>query len=282
MDLARKDALEILKETSRTFYIPITLLPDPLQAAVASAYLCMRAVDEIEDHSTLDNPTKAQLLRQISQTLQTGIDGFPRNAFSALADYQTVLPEVTLRIQEWATLAPISISPRIWEGTATMADRMAYWADHNWQIHTEQDLNHYTFSVAGAVGLLLCDLWAWYDHTPTNRMHGIGFGRGLQAVNILRNHTEDLARGVDFFPEGWSSQQVQGYARYHLTFADAYIAALPHGPALDFCQIPLALAHGTLDALVRGEDKLSRNDVLNIVEQCRYITENQTQYPVSP
>ena len=79
-----------------------------------------------------------------------------------------------------------------------MADRMAYWADNNWKIETESDLDRYTFGVAGAVGLLLSDLWAWYDGTKTNRTQAIGFGRGLQAVNILRNHAEDLTRGVDF------------------------------------------------------------------------------------
>ena len=46
MDL-RREALEVLKETSRTFYIPISGLPPGLQEAVASAYLCMRAIDEI-------------------------------------------------------------------------------------------------------------------------------------------------------------------------------------------------------------------------------------------
>ena len=65
----RTRALEILKQTSRTFYIPIVGLPDKLQDAVASAYLCMRAIDEIEDSPDLDNITKAKLLRQISLRL---------------------------------------------------------------------------------------------------------------------------------------------------------------------------------------------------------------------
>ena len=72
---SQKDALQVLKETSRTFYIPISLLPNDLKAAVASAYLCMRAIDEIEDHDALDNTTKAQLLRAISLSLQTGTGG---------------------------------------------------------------------------------------------------------------------------------------------------------------------------------------------------------------
>jgi farnesyl-diphosphate farnesyltransferase len=265
MDL-RRDALEVLKETSRTFYIPISTLPPGLQEAVASAYLCMRAIDQIEDHPALDNPTKAKILRTISLTLQAAVDGFAIDAFTVGLNTHP-LPEVTIRIREWALLAPESIAPRIWEATAAMADRMAYWADHNWQIHTESDLDRYTFGVAGAVGLLLSDLWAWYDGTQTNRTQALGFGRGLQAVNILRNHNEDVVRGVDFFPDGWSAQMMQKYARRNLALADAYTNALPVGPALDFCQIPLTLAHGTLDALACGKDKLSRSDVIALIEQ---------------
>ncbi|WP_026104360.1 squalene/phytoene synthase family protein [Anabaena sp. PCC 7108] len=266
MDL-RGDALQILKETSRTFYIPISILPSGLQEAVASAYLCMRAIDEIEDHPELDNATKTQLLRNISLTLQTGVDGFAVDAFSlAFSGYENSLAEVSLRVREWSILAPESIAPRIWDATAAMADRMADWAEKNWKIETESDLDRYTFGVAGAVGLLLSDLWSWYDGTQTNRTQAIGFGRGLQAVNILRNNTEDLTRGVDFFPDGWNNDNLQEYARRNLILADAYTQSLPSGPALQFCQIPLALAHGTLDALVNGKEKLSRSDVYALIE----------------
>ena len=41
------DFLRVLKDTSRTFFIPIVRLPQRLQEAVGSAYLCMRAIDEI-------------------------------------------------------------------------------------------------------------------------------------------------------------------------------------------------------------------------------------------
>ncbi len=66
-----EDALDMLKKTSRTFFIPISRLPAELQDAVMSGYLCLRAIDEVEDHPRLDNHTKAMLLRSISQTLQT-------------------------------------------------------------------------------------------------------------------------------------------------------------------------------------------------------------------
>ncbi|MGL5881229.1 MAG: phytoene/squalene synthase family protein, partial [Xenococcaceae cyanobacterium] len=38
-------------------------------------------------------------------------------------------------------------------------------------------------------------------------------------------------------------------------------------PALDFCQIPLALARGTLEALSHGKEKLTRSDVMSLIEQ---------------
>ena len=258
-------ALDMLKETSRTFFIPISRLPAGLQDAVMSGYLCLRAIDEVEDHPRLDNRTKAILLHSISYTLQTT---FAAGDFTtALGRYQQELPEVTLRIGDWALLAPPSIAPRVWEATATMADRMAQWAENGWMIQNEAGLDRYTFGVAGSVGLLLSDLWAWYNGTPSNRIHAVGFGRGLQAVNILRNRAEDVARGVEFFPSGWRAEDMHAYARRNLALADAYTKALPPGPVLDFCSIPLALAYATLESLARGDGKLSRSDVLQIVNQ---------------
>ncbi|UBF24278.1 phytoene/squalene synthase family protein [Kovacikia minuta CCNUW1] len=263
-----KSALEVLKETSRTFYIPISRLPSGLQEAVSSAYLCMRAIDEVEDHPDLNNALKVKLLQTISLSFQAASDRVDVDGLAAeLSLHTTLLPEVTIRIGEWAMLAPGTIAARVWDSTAAMADRMAYWSGNNWRIQTQADLDRYTFSVAGTVGLLLSDLWAWYDGTQTNRAYAVGFGRGLQAVNIMRNHSEDLARGVDFFPDGWDYAQMETYARRNLAFADAYTSALPLGPALDFCKIPLALAHATIDAMAQGEAKLSRTKVLALVEQ---------------
>jgi len=265
MDLCR-NALDVLKETSRTFYIPISILPSGLKEAVASAYLCMRAIDEIEDHPNLDNSTKARLLRSISLALQSSGENVNFDYFNhELNGEKSILPEVTLRVQEWAILAPESIGPRIWDATASMADRMAYWAERNWLVETKADLDTYTFSVAGAVGLLLSDLWAWHDGTKTNRLQAIAFGRGLQTVNILRNQKDDLKRGVSYFPKGWTRKEMDEYARYNLKMADLYTNSLTHGPAKNFCQIPLALAHGTINAMSLGQEKLTRFDVMQIL-----------------
>lgn len=258
-----RSATEVLRLTSRTFYLSIVRLPPRIQEAVMSAYLSLRAIDEIEDHARLDKLTKTTLLNQISCELQGKA---PLHSCSALLQfYRDELPEVTNRLDEWTRLAPESIAPCICEATASMARRMAYWVGSDWQVRTKRDLDRYTFSVAGAVGVLLSDLWAWYDGTPSRKGDAIGYGRGLQAVNIFRNRSEDLARGVDFFPAGWNEGDFESYARRNLLRGDAYVEGFPAGPAREFCRVPQALAYATLDALARGESKLSRVAVLELV-----------------
>jgi farnesyl-diphosphate farnesyltransferase len=250
---------DILAETSRTFAIPIMGLPQPLRDAVAGAYLQMRAIDEVEDHPELPPSAKARLLTGIShRVLGAG------RLETLLEEFARVLPPVTLRLPEWLALVPPGINARVADATATMATRMAAWTAAGWAISTEQDLDQYTYAVAGAVGLLLADLWSWHDGTGSDRSAAVEFGRGLQLVNIIGNRPGDLARSADFFPDGWDRADMIRLARGKLAVADRYVAALPAGPALDFCRIPLSLAHATLAAFDDGNRKLTRAAVLRI------------------
>jgi len=265
----RKDILRVLKETSRTFFIPIVRLPGILQETIGSAYLCMRAIDEIEDHPTLDNATKAFLLRRLSWAMQAraGNPDAPKEDLlkTVFSSYQRLLPEVTLRLSDWLAKVPVGIAPRVWDATIAMADRMAYWVEHNWEIITEADLDSYTFSVAGAVGLLICDVWAWFDGSQIDRNAAIQFGRGLQSVNILRNRFEDAERGVSFYPQGWTDAEMFAYAHKHIELAKASILSIHARTFRIMVDIPLALAEATLNALENGQTKLTRSQVLQIV-----------------
>jgi farnesyl-diphosphate farnesyltransferase len=266
------DLTRILKDNSRTFFIPIARLPARLQETVACAYLCMRAIDEIEDHPVLDANTKTHLLNTLGPILQAhiGVGNEQTNVAELdifFSPYRSILPEVTLRIGEWLFCAPSDIAPRIWDATIAMAERMAYWAANRWQIHTEADLDAYTFSVAGAVGLLICDIWGWFDGTSIDRMCAVQFGRGLQAVNILRNRKEDHDRGVDFFPPGWTDEHMFKYARKNLDLAKAGIISMPKSSFKHFVDIPLHLAEATLNAIENGMGKLTREQVMQITGQ---------------
>lgn len=262
-----KEAMHMLKKTSRTFYIPITFLKAKLKRSVASAYLCMRAIDEIEDHETMDRNTKHKLLQDISELLTKSFD---KEAYVRLIEpYTHILPSVTKRLADWIELCPEEIVMKVQTSTGEMAQGMAKWANKNWLIHTKEDLDDYTYYVAGLVGCMLSDLWKWHDKIETKQHLAIAFGRGLQAVNILRNRDEDQERGVTFFPDGWSRSDMFQYAETNLLMADQYIKDIQNRRILLFCKIPLSLAHGTLTALAKGNEKITRDEVNQIVERVK-------------
>lgn len=265
------DILRVLQGTSRTFAVPIMRLPGKLRNTISVAYLCMRALDEIEDDMSLENQTKATLLRNISATLQahpfSGFKSGFKDLEALLAPYESKLPEVTLRLGEWLSNSPIDIAPRVIDASSSIADRMAYWAERNWLIQNEADLNGYTFSVAGAVGLLLCDIWTWFDGTQLNRVTAVQFGRALQSVNIIRNREDDMQRKVDFFPVGWTNKEMSAYARSLLNFVKSDLKSMPGNAFEGLVKIPFYLAEATLDVIEKGQKKLSREQVLSIVGQ---------------
>ena len=265
-----KEAMHVLKETSRTFYIPITLLKRQLRLTVGSAYLCMRAIDEIEDHDTMDADIKESLLRETKQLLlEEG--AFNKDAYEMMVQpYKSDLPEVTIRLGDWLDICPDGIVRKVREATAEMAGGMADWVKKDWVIETKEDLDNYTYYVAGLVGVMLSDIWKWYDGTETDYDLAIGFGRGLQAVNILRNQHEDYAeRGVRFIPEGWTRDDVFDYARENLDLAKQYMKDIKTRNIYLFCKIPLALAERTLKAMEDGKEKMSRQEVEEVVEKIK-------------
>ncbi len=270
-----KEAMHVLKETSRTFYIPITFLKNDLKMSVAAAYLAMRAIDEIEDHEMLSNDIKFDLLTATSELLKVDFDA---EAYAALlAPYAEQLPEVSLRLADWLTFCPEGARKIVQASTSEMAFGMAKWAKANWQVHTREDLDDYTYYVAGLVGTMLSELWAWGADIQTDRELAIGYGRGLQAVNILRNQHEDLnERGVSFVPDGWTREDLFAYAEENLAKADLYMKDINKRTVLLFCRLPLALAHKTLKAMQDGREKITRAEVEQTVEEVQVVPGTQT------
>lgn len=261
-----KRSMAMLKATSRTFFIPISRLSPGLKEAVTSAYLCMRAIDEIEDHPDLPSTDKVHLLRSVAEILKRPFSG--TELTTLFHPYKSILPDVTLELDQWIELSPPTITAKILQSTAEMAEGMADWVTKEWRIQTEADLDDYTYYVAGLVGLMLSDLWKWSDDLDTDRQQAVAFGRGLQAVNIIRNRVEDRTRGVNFFPESWEFAEMFAYAERNLAMADRYVESLTPGTTIHtFCKIPLVLAHGSLKEIAAGKEKLSRLEVVRLVGQ---------------
>lgn len=263
-----KEAMRVLKETSRTFYIPITFLKRDLKHSVASAYLVMRAIDEIEDHELISNDTKYELLIQVSELFK---QPFTEKAYLRIIEpVKEQLPEVSLRLYDWVQACPEGSRPMMMEISSEMAFGMAKWAKKNWQVQTKEDLDDYTYYVAGVVGVYLSKLWHWSYGQETNIDLAIGFGRGLQAVNILRNQKEDSEeRGVSFVPDGWSRDDLFAYAEENLKKADAYIATLSEKSTVMFCRLPLEFAHKSLKTMKKGQEKMSRAEVEQTVNEVK-------------
>ncbi|GAU69136.1 phytoene/squalene synthase [Streptomyces sp. NBRC 110611] len=262
------DARDVLKATSRTFFLPIDDLPPGLRETVMAAYLTHRAIDEIEDHPELEDQAKDWLLSTLSAGIRAAVGG--EDFMACFGDAARQLPEVTLRLDEWLALAPADIAPRVWETTASMAERMASWARSHWRIRTPADLCRYTFDVAGSIGLLLCDVHAWYDGTIAPRAEAVAFGRGLQSVNIALDVDKDRARGQRFLPDGWGTPDLLSFARVQLARGRSYQNALPPGgPAHAFTRIPLELAWASLRVIEDSGRRLTRPEVEEIVAKAR-------------
>ncbi|AYC28615.1 squalene/phytoene synthase family protein [Paenisporosarcina cavernae] len=258
-----KHVMNMLKETSRTFYLPISFLSADLKSTVAAAYLCMRAIDEIEDHPALGNDVKKSLLTSVSQNLAGDFDA---NQYAKdLAGYESVLPEVTWKLADWIDYCPEKVRRKVQDSTSEMAFGMAKWAERNWRVDTKEDLDEYTYYVAGLVGVMLSDLWESYGHEKTDREKSIAFGRGLQLVNILRNQQEDAERGVSYVPNGWMRDDLFTYADENLSRAKDYVHDIQDKRIKMFCKIPYALAERTLAAMKKGQEKMSRTEVEDVV-----------------
>ncbi|QCR34456.1 squalene/phytoene synthase family protein [Lysinibacillus sp. SGAir0095] len=265
----QKEAMRVLKETSRTFYIPITFLQKELKTAVANAYLMMRAIDEIEDneHPELTGEVKNAILTEVSELLKE--EQFnEQKYFEIIKPIQEYLSEVTLRLADWIHLLPKGSEKIVKSATSEMAEGMGKWAKSDFKVRTKEDLDEYTYYVAGLVGVMLSELWEWNAGVKTDRELAIGYGRGLQLVNILRNQEEDYReRGVSFVPEGWTRDDLFQYAEENLEKADLYMKDIHKRTILLFCRLPLALAHKTLKSLKEGKEKMSRAEVEKTVEE---------------
>lgn len=239
-------ALDEVHRWSTTYYRPLSEMPPGLQEAKVAFYLLFRGIDEIEDHPELAASVKETLLTDVACALQTrNINARLRIAF---AEHHDALPEVSLRLADWCELAPAFIAPRIVDAAVAMAHRMAVWSTKDWHLHDIDDLDHYTFSVAGVVATLLCDMWAWHDGTQVDRSQMMSYARGVQAANILAGLAVDRERGIDFLPDGWTVTDLMSYTGSELALADHMVAALPaRAPAHVWCSRAMEVAWAQLD-----------------------------------
>jgi len=316
---------ERLEEVSRTFAQPIGMLPGSLSVAATCGYLLCRVADTIEDHPDLSFADKSDLFDRLLTVLERGEEAstftdpfadvpgdgpyfrLARGLDRVMTVFRKLPDEVVEASVRW--IGEMAQGMRIYTRRATDADEVA-------TLETLPDLERYCYFVAGTVGHMLTELFLHHarregtvsaERERTMRANGESFGLGLQMVNILKDQTDDLARGWCYIPRSAAAragltptelytegnreaahqavEPIFERAADHLEGALEYTLALPtdQREIRVACLLPLWMAVRTLDH-ARGNDamfvddapvKISREEVGAIVAECaEFATED--------
>lgn len=208
---------DLLKETSRSFYQTLRLLPSAVRPQISLAYLLARTTDTIADTEIIPLEQRLRALRQLRERIlgqrTTLLD------FSELAGRQGDLAERRLLEKCDLSLAQLrDLSPDDLQRLREVLQIIISGQELDLQrfaaatfgciisLPSEAELDDYTYRVAGCVG----EFW-----TKMCRAHlfpkakldesrllsdAVRFGKGLQLVNILRDLPADLRKGRCYLP----------------------------------------------------------------------------------
>jgi farnesyl-diphosphate farnesyltransferase len=208
---------DLLKATSRSFYLTLRVLPAAVRPQIGLAYLLARTTDTIADTEILPVEQRLNALDKLRARILG--QGSARLNFGELAKQQGLPAERMLleRVEDaLAVLKSFSESDQklirdvlatITSGQELDLRRFAGAANGNIvALHTAAELDDYTYRVAGCVG----EFWTKICRAhlfPKARLDekqfildGIRFGKGLQLVNILRDLPADLKNGRCYLP----------------------------------------------------------------------------------
>lgn len=269
---------EILPHVSRTFALTIPELPRQLRDEVCIAYLLCRVADTIEDHQSLDLPTRSQLFRLLTRLLTNPMDKIAWGRFRRLwpgvahEGYNRLVSHLPLVLRSFGEL-PRRTRRYIRACVEEMVSGMARYAGHGTAKNPHRpcrdfdQLENYCHYVAATVGGLLTRLFhpafTGASTPPSSELleQGRRFGLALQLTNVLKDYQGDLDRGIAFLPpealeerDGeWrlvpsGLKKLLGRMLGHLDEAQRYVLWIPaanRGARL-FCLWALHLALRTL------------------------------------
>lgn len=291
-----------LEGVSRSFAQPIAALPPALRVAVTCGYLLCRVADTIED---APGATAAERDAHFDRFI-AALDGRAR-----ATEFERELPgwpgteaELQLaaglaRVMRVLDASPPAMAAIVRRWVGEMVGGMRVYAhrepgrDGLRAPLTVSDLERYCYFVAGTVGHMLTELFLTHMGPPaahlerTLRGRAESFGAGLQLVNILKDVTDDRARGWAFVPRELADLDALTHrsiaplfdlARTKLDDALEYTLAIPaeHLGVRLFCLLPVFMAARTL-MLARDNDdvftpgrpvKIPRREVEQLAADC--------------
>ena len=208
---------DLLKATSRSFYLTLRVLPAAVRPQIGLAYLLARTTDTIADTEIIPLAQRLDALKKLRGRI-LGPDAAPLN-FGELAERQNISAEKLLLEKTEASLALLqTLSPAdlklvrdvlttITSGQELDLKRFAdASAEKIIALETAAELDDYTYRVAGCVGEFwtkICRAHLFPNAKLDEKQFiadGIRFGKGLQLVNILRDLPADLQNGRCYLP----------------------------------------------------------------------------------
>ena len=208
----------LLKRVSRSFYLSLVVLPSAVRPTIGLAYLLARAADTIADTRLIERRARVMHLAAFRDELSEPTPD-RLTAIAAAAGSLSLPAEQRLLEQLPACFAALYALPRddrdrvrkvvetIIEGMTE--DLKVFPGEDEGMLaalETREDLDRYTYLVAGCVGEFWTDVHV--AHRPRlrtwelqeMRQKGIRFGKALQLTNVLRDVPRDLRHGRCYLP----------------------------------------------------------------------------------
>lgn len=213
---------DLLKQVSRLFYTTLVVVPADVRDQVSLAYLFARAADTIADTDLIERSRRMDFLRQLKgqfvsdqivwrqvQDIQRAVgplqrDSAERTLLERLDEcfrlFQVFSPDDRRRVQRLMTTLTLGMEMdlSLFPGKA-VEDLVA--------LKTLDDLDRYTYYVAGCVGEFWTDLMCAHRKALASwnvremSEVGVRFGKGLQLTNIVKDIAHDLQKGRCYVPE---------------------------------------------------------------------------------
>ncbi|BCA56385.1 Farnesyl-diphosphate farnesyltransferase [Nitrospira sp. KM1] len=212
---------------SRLFYTTLAVVPSDVRDQVGLAYLFARAADTIADTDLIDRPRRLDYLARLrSQFTSDDISWTEvREIQQAVAPLQRDSAELTLleRLDDCFRLF-LDFFPddrrRVRRLMATLTQGMemdltvfpGQSVGELVALKTADELDRYTYYVAGCVGEFWTDLMCAHRKALSSwdiaqmSETGVRFGKGLQLTNILKDISHDLRKGRCYIPETMLSE----------------------------------------------------------------------------
>jgi farnesyl-diphosphate farnesyltransferase len=209
----------LLRDTSRSFYLTLRVLPGSIRKPIGLAYLLARTTDTIADTGLVALEQRLDALHRFRQRIQgQAKEALPLD-FGELARHQASRAEGLLLEKCEASLALLqSLTPADRQLVREVLSTITSGQELDLQrfgrasagalvaLRRDEELDDYTYRVAGSVG----EFWTkmcrahLFPKAPLDDAfllkNGVRFGKGLQLVNILRDVAGDLRLGRCYLP----------------------------------------------------------------------------------